>query len=31
VSGKRIVKPKAFAASGDEAVRPMNANTHENA
>jgi len=31
VSGKRIVKPYAFAASGEDAVRPMNANTHENA
>jgi hypothetical protein len=31
VSGKRIVNPYAFAASADDAVRPMNANTHENA
>src|SRR6476659_10578019 len=31
VTGKRIVNPYAFAASGDEAVSPMNANTHENA
>ncbi len=30
VSGKRIVKPYAFDASGDDAVSPMNANTHEN-
>ena len=30
VTGKRIVKPKAFAASGDDASA-MNANTHENA
>ena len=31
VSGKRIVKPYAFDASGDDAVRPMKAKTHENA
>ena len=31
MSGKRIVNPYAFAASGDDAVSPMNANTHENA
>ena len=31
VSGKRIVNPYAFAASGDEDERPMNANTHEKA
>ncbi len=31
VSGKRIVKPYALAASGEEAVRPRKANTQENA
>src|SRR5215831_12312958 len=31
VSGKRIVNPYAFAASGDEAVSPMNAKTQEKA
>jgi hypothetical protein len=31
VSGKRIVNPYAFAASGYDAVSPMNANTHEKA
>ncbi len=31
VSGKRTVNPNAFDASGDEAVSPMSANTHENA
>src|SRR5918996_4308270 len=31
VTGKRIVKPYAFAASGEDAESPMNANTHENA
>ena len=31
VSGKRIVNPYAFAASGEDAVSPMNANTHEKA
>jgi hypothetical protein len=28
VSGKRIVNPYAFAASGEDAVRPTNAKTH---
>src|SRR3712207_1345751 len=31
VSGKRIVNPYAFDASGDCAVSPMNAKTHEKA
>jgi hypothetical protein len=31
VTGKRTVKPMALAASGDEAVSPTNANTHEDA
>src|SRR5262249_3732912 len=31
VRGKRIVNPYAFAASGEEAVRPMKAKTQENA
>ena len=31
VSGNRIVNPYAFEASGEDAVRPMNANTHEKA
>ena len=31
VSGKRMVKPYAFAASGEDAVRPMKANTQEKA
>ena len=31
VTGKRIVKPYALDASGDEAVSPMKANTHEKA
>jgi hypothetical protein len=29
VSGKRMVKPYALAASGDEAVNPTNAKSHE--
>jgi hypothetical protein len=31
VTGNRIVKPNAFDASGDEAIRPISAKTHENA
>src|SRR6476646_2191082 len=31
VTGNRIVKPNAFAASGDEDERPIRANTQENA
>jgi hypothetical protein len=31
VSGKMIVKPYAFDASGDDAMRPIRANTQENA
>jgi hypothetical protein len=31
VTGKRIVKLYAFEASGDEAVSPMKAKTHEKA
>jgi hypothetical protein len=31
VSGKRIVNPYAFDASGDDADRPMKANTQEKA
>ena len=31
VTGKRIVNPYAFDASGDDAVRPISANTHEKA
>ena len=31
VTGKRMVNPNAFAASGDDAVSPMKANTQENA
>ena len=31
VTGKRIVNPYAFDASGDEDERPMKANTQENA
>ena len=31
VSGKRIVKPNAFAVSGDDENSPMSAKTHENA
>jgi hypothetical protein len=31
VTGKRIVKPYAFDASGEEAASPRKANTHEKA
>ena len=31
VTGKRIVNPHAFEASGEDDERPMKANTHENA
>ena len=31
MSGKRIVKPYAFEASGEDDESPMKANTHENA
>jgi hypothetical protein len=31
VTGKRIVNPYAFDASGEDDERPMKANTHEKA
>ncbi len=31
VSGKMTMKPTELADSGEDAISPMNANTHENA